>query len=75
MDKKALDFTVYCIESVAEHLNLKGNEVYGLLSEKSDILDQYIIPSYDALHTQGQLYIVNDIVELMRERGAITAQT
>ena len=69
MNKKVLDFTVFCIENVAEHLHLSGDDVYKLLTEKSDILDQYIIPCYDALHTQGHTYIVNDIVDLMRERG------
>jgi len=69
MNKKVLDFTIFCIENVAEYLQLTGDEVYKILTEKSDILDQYIIPCYDALHTQGHVYIVNDIVDLMRERG------
>jgi len=69
MDAKELEFTVFCIESVAEYLKLKGDEVYKLLTEKSDILDNYIIPCYDVLHTQGKEYIVNDIVEFMREKG------
>jgi len=69
MNKKELDFTVFCVENVAENLGLKGDEVYKLLTEKTDILDSYIIPCYDTLHTQGKEYIVNDIIELMRERG------
>jgi len=69
MDKKELDFTVFCIENVAENLGLKSDEIYKLLTEKTDILDTYIIPCYDVLHTQGKEYIVNDIIELMRERG------
>ena len=72
MNKKTLEFTVFCIESVAEHLGLKGEEVYKLLTEKSDILDNYIIPCYDALHTQGKEYIVNDIVEIVHEKGLTT---
>ena len=64
-----LDFTVFCIENVAENLGLKSDEIYKLLTEKSDILDSYIIPCYDVLHTQGKEYIVNDIIDLMRERG------
>jgi len=69
MDRKVLDFTVFCIENVAENLGLKSDEIYKLLTEKSDILDSYIIPCYDVLHTQGKEYIVNDIIDLMRERG------
>ena len=71
MNKKELDFAVFCIENTAEQLNLKGDEVYKLLTENSDILDNYIIPCYDALHTQGRDYIVNDIVEYMNEKGLI----
>jgi hypothetical protein len=69
MNIKELEFSVFCIENVAEQLGLNGEEVYRLLAEKSDILDNYIIPCYDALHTQGKEYIVNDIVEYIREKG------
>ena len=69
MNTKELEFAVFCIENVAEFLKLNGEEVYRLLAEKSDILDNYIIPCFDALHTQGKEYIVNDIVEVIREKG------
>ena len=69
MNAKELEFTVFCIESVAEYLELKGDEIYKLLTEKSDILDNYVIPCCDALHTQGKEYIVNDILEVMCEKG------
>jgi hypothetical protein len=64
-----LEFAVFCIESVAEHLGLTGGEVYKLLTEKSDILDNYIVGCYAALHTQGKEYIVEDISEFMSEKG------
>jgi hypothetical protein len=64
-------FAVFCIESLAEALGMPGNEVYDLLTEKSDILDSCIIPSYEPLHTQGKAYIVESICDLMRERGVI----
>jgi hypothetical protein len=44
--------------------------VYKLLSE-SRLLDDYLIPSYDVLHTQGKEYIVDDLIGLMREKGLI----
>ena len=52
-------------------LQLPGNVVYDLLAEKSNILSNYIVPSYDVLHTQSKQYIVDDIVSLMREEGVI----
>jgi hypothetical protein len=71
MNTKELGFTVFCIENVAERLGLTGDEIYKLLAEKSDILDSYIIPSWDTLHTQGKDYIVNDIVDYMKEKGLV----
>jgi hypothetical protein len=66
---KELVFSVFCIENTAEQLGLSGEEIYRLLTEKSDILDNYIIPCYDTLHTQGKEYIVNDIVDCLHENG------
>ena len=71
MTTQELEFTVFCIESVAEYLGLKGDEIYKVLTEKSDVLDNYIIPCYEALHTQGKDYIINDIVEILREKGFV----
>jgi len=71
MNVKEMEFVVFCIENIAEHLGRKGDEIYRLLSEKSDILDNYLIPSYDTLHTQGRDYIVNDIVDYMKEKDLL----
>ena len=71
MNNKELVFSVFCIENVAERLGLTGEEIYRLLAEKSDMLDSYIIPCYDTLHTQGREYIENDIVEYMQEKGLV----
>ena len=68
---KELEFAIFCIENVAEKLNTTGKEIYSLLTKNSQILDEYIIPSYDVLHTQGKNYIVNDIVEYMTEVGVL----
>ncbi|MCL1903286.1 MAG: DUF3791 domain-containing protein [Oscillospiraceae bacterium] len=71
MSSKELHFTVFCIENVAEHLNKSGTEIYKLLKEDSEILDDYIVPCYDTLHTQDKEYIVEDIVEFMREKRLV----
>ena len=71
MNVKELEFSVFCIENTAEKLWQEGDFVYSLLALKSDILDSYIIPCYDSLHTQGKEYIVNDIIGFMREKGLI----
>ena len=64
-------FAAFCIEALAEDLNTTGDVVYKMLTEKSDILDNYIVPCYDSLHTQGKNYIVQDIKELMQKKGVL----
>ena len=45
------------------------------LTGKSDILHSYIVPEYDILHTQSKDYIVDDILQVMRERGMTLGMT
>jgi hypothetical protein len=35
-----------------------------------NVLDDYVIEFYDTLHTQGQGYIVRELLEVMRKKGA-----
>ena len=67
--KRELEFAVYCIENVATALGKPSDVVYHALSGMDGVLYQYIVPSYDVLHTQGKDYIVNDICEVMAKRG------
>ena len=64
-----LGFAVFCIENVAAKLNVNAERVYQAFTEKSDILNSYIVPEYEILHTQSREYIVNDLLEVMKERG------
>lgn len=67
-NEKELEFVVFCIESIAARMGVNAKRVYTALSVKSDILETYIIPEYEILHTQSKDYIVEDIMEVMRER-------
>lgn len=69
MDKNELEFAVFCIENVALRLKKDAPDVYKALTEDSDILFDYIIPEYEVLHTQSKDYIVDEILDVMRERG------
>lgn len=68
-NSKELEFAVFCIENVATRLGVDAEQVYNAFAHKSDILNGYIIPEYEILHTQSKDYIINDIIELMQERG------
>lgn len=70
-DSKELEFAIFCIENVAVFLGRDTQEVYKMLAEDSDILHSYIVPEYEMLHTQSKEYIVNDIVDFMKESGVI----
>ncbi|MCI6061081.1 MAG: DUF3791 domain-containing protein [Dorea sp.] len=64
-----LEFAVFCIENVAEKLGVNAEYVYQAFTEKSDILNGYIVAEYEVLHTQSREYIVDDILGVMKERG------
>lgn len=64
-----LEFAVFCIENVAEKLGVNAKRVYQAFTEKSDILNGYIIPEYEVLHTQSREYIVDDLLDVLKERG------
>lgn len=66
---ECIEFAVFCIESLAEHLHKQGDHVYKLLTEQTDILYDYIIPGYEILHTQDKGYIVNDLMEVLKKQG------
>ena len=50
------------------YLNSKG-VIDVNYNEKKFGNKEYIIPEYEILHTQSKDYIVDDIIEVMKERG------
>ena len=68
-NEKELEFVIFCVENIAIRLSAAPESVYDALTIKSDILYSYIIPCYDVLHTQSKDYIVEDILEFMKEKG------
>ena len=66
-----LEFAVFCIENVAAKLGVNAERVYQAFTEQSDILNGYIVPEYEVLHTQSREYIVDDLLDVMKERGGV----
>lgn len=60
------DFTIYCIEEYKAAQNLTGKCVIEIFN-KYDILE-YIQKHYNALHTTGKQYIVEDIKRYIHNR-------
>lgn len=64
-----LSFVIFCIENVAIRLGVSADKVYHALADESDILNGYIVPCFEALHSQSKEYIVEDIISYMQEKG------
>ncbi|MBQ8154268.1 MAG: DUF3791 domain-containing protein [Prevotella sp.] len=71
MDKKTLEFVTYCIGKLSVLLKLPQQEVYRRL-KSSGILYDYIVPSYDVLHTFSSKYLMEDLNDYMREKGGLS---
>ena len=71
MNEKILEFSIFCVESLAERLNIDAKKIYKILRVDTDILDNYIIPCYEALHSQSKAYIVDDLIQIMKVKGVL----
>ena len=67
-NSRELEFAVFCSEKVAEKMGVDAERVYQAFTEKSNILNGYIVPEYEVLHTQSREYIVNDLLDVMKEK-------
>lgn len=71
MDPNVLEFVTFCISKLSRLLNLSQGEIYRRLYT-SGILYDYIVPSYDVLHTFGSQYLMDDLTDYMREKGVLS---
>ena len=69
MDTK-ISFIVYCIEEYKHAKGMTGKSVIELFN-RYNALD-YIRNYYEALHTTGRQYIVDDISEYIEARQALS---
>jgi hypothetical protein len=70
MNSDVVDFATYCIGNLSRRLGMPAREVY-LRLKTSGILSEYIVPSYDVLHTFGKEYLMEDLTNFMREKGVL----
>lgn len=70
MDKKTLEFVTFCIGNLSRRLGLTSLNVYEQL-KSSGILMNYIVASYDVLHTFSKEYLMDDLTEYMKEKGVL----
>ena len=65
---KESQFLIFCIEMYKQAKNLSGKEVITLFNRYR--VSEYIISCYEALHTTGTQYIVEDIDRYISVRSA-----
>ncbi len=70
LDSNNIDFITYCIGNLSRRLGMSAGEVYRKLKD-TGILSSYIVPSYDVLHTFSKEYIMEDLIDYMREKGVL----
>ena len=56
MNKDILDFVTFCVGAVALSLDMPRTDVFARL-KKANLIDDYIVPGYDVLHTFSRHYI------------------
>lgn len=71
MSDDILEFVTYCISKLSAMLKLPQSEVYRRLKH-SGILYDYIVPSYDVLHTFSSRYLMEDLTDYMRKKGVLS---
>ena len=68
-NEKELSFSIFILYNLAEKWKKTSAAVYKILNS-TGILDDYIIACYDVMYTQGKEYLVEDITEYAKEKGA-----
>ena len=56
--------------NLSRRLGLNARDVYQRL-KTSGILTDYIVPSYDVLHTFSKEYLMEDLIDFMKEKGVL----
>lgn len=59
-------FVATCIESTARLLNTTYQEVYNRM-KRVGMIERYIIPHYESLHTESRENIANGMIECLNQ--------
>lgn len=67
MEERELNFTLYCVGIVAERLGKTERDIYDWF-RKVNLIDDYIVPCFDVLHTFSRDYIIDDLLCVIKKR-------
>lgn len=61
-NQRVTEFAVFCIENTAARLGCPGYDVF-LELQRTGGIENFLYPSYPALHTQSKDYIVDEVLQ------------
>lgn len=64
LEEIKLAFAASCVEGAARKLGVPYIEVYNRM-RKVDLINKYILPHYDMLHTESMEYLIEDVIECL----------
>lgn len=59
-----LAFAAQCVEGTARKLGVPYIDVYNRM-KKVDLINKFILPHYDMLHTESYEYLIEDVIECL----------
>lgn len=63
-DEIVMAFVASCIEDVADRLGVHYLEIFNRM-EQVDLIDKYIYPCYEALHTESRENLTTSLIETL----------
>ena len=60
-------FVATCIETTARWLGTSYKDVYQRM-KRVNLIEQYILPHYETLHTESREHLAEDLVECMKNQ-------
>ncbi len=64
LEEVKLVFAAQCVEGVASKLGVPYIDVYNRM-RKVDLINKFILPHYDMLHTESYEYLIEDVIECL----------
>ena len=64
LEEIKLAFAASCVEGAARKLGVPYIEIYDRM-KKVDLINKFILPHYDTLHTESREYLIEDVIECL----------
>ncbi|MDE6113119.1 MAG: DUF3791 domain-containing protein [Bacteroidales bacterium] len=62
-----LGFVASCIEYTARRLGRPYQDIFARM-QRTDMINSYLIPCYDTLHTESREHVTDNVIAYLKER-------